>query len=261
MSGEAWRRALLVEVAPEDFTESEALALIQHDHPSFSGRSARWLEHGWDNRVLEVDGDYIFRFPRSETFPSELELEVLRRLRGRVPVAIPEPEYQGRTPRYMGYRKLDGAHFSEDNYLRSDQGERSRLAQQIAEFFWSVHATLDRRALEPLGIAREDWRPRLDRELAILEASPFPGLEAFARAAQSDYEQFESAVQDTVVLFDDLQDENMLLDVQGHLRGVIDFGDVSFGDPHDAKELTTEPRPRGDAVVDLRGSVRLDPSE
>lgn len=49
----------------------------------FRGERARWLENGWDNRVLEVDGEFIFRFPRDATFPSELELRVLERVRGK----------------------------------------------------------------------------------------------------------------------------------------------------------------------------------
>lgn len=63
-----------------------------------------------------------------------------------------------------------------------------------------------------MGLQRQDWRPRLARELPFLDGVQVPGLREFARAAQADYERWEGGNSEFVRLFNDPHDQNMLLD-------------------------------------------------
>ena len=210
----------------------DALAIIRRDYPDFEARTARWLENGWDNRVLDVDDRFIFRFPREADFPTEIEQRVLALIRDKVAPAIPEPRYFGSEPVYMGYRKIHGDHWNEEAYLRHDHATRDRLARDIAEFLWAVHCAVKPAELVAAGLRREDWRARFARELEVLDTLSFPGLSEFAREAHADYSRWEGRERELALLFNDLHDENMLLDARLRLTGVIDFGDVAFGDVH-----------------------------
>jgi hypothetical protein len=34
--------------------------------PDIPGTKPRWIPAGWENSVLEIDGEYIFRFPNTK---------------------------------------------------------------------------------------------------------------------------------------------------------------------------------------------------
>ncbi|HZY94333.1 MAG TPA: phosphotransferase [Candidatus Bathyarchaeia archaeon] len=49
---------------------------IEKCFPGFRVRRSRQILSGWDNVVLEVNGDYIFRFPRFRESEKNLRKEI-----------------------------------------------------------------------------------------------------------------------------------------------------------------------------------------
>ena len=66
---------------------------IHEVYPELAVRTVRRVEHGQNNDIVVVNDRVIFRFPRYAGGIAQLEQEVgvLRALRQRVPVPIPDP--------------------------------------------------------------------------------------------------------------------------------------------------------------------------
>lgn len=96
-----------------------------------------WIDSGWDSRVLEVDGQWIFRFARRPDIVDQFrkEVKLLPELVGRLPIAVPQPEFACLdTPDYIcvGYRKLNGE-------ALSDATATPAVAAQIGTFLDCLH--------------------------------------------------------------------------------------------------------------------------
>jgi aminoglycoside phosphotransferase (APT) family kinase protein len=117
-----------------------------------------WIDSGWDSRVLEVDGQWIFRFARRPEIADQFrkELQLLPELAGRLPVAVPQPEFTCLdAPDHicMGYRKLSGESLS-------DATATPAVAAQIGAFLNCLHRfPLDLVSQTGMPVAGPDvWR-------------------------------------------------------------------------------------------------------
>ena len=84
----------------------EVRSLLTNDLPQLQINEVRPIQTGRENFVVEVNGSWIFRFPRDERFWSTAELKLLQYLDGRLPLPTPSIEFVGHWPLYMGYPKL-----------------------------------------------------------------------------------------------------------------------------------------------------------
>jgi aminoglycoside phosphotransferase (APT) family kinase protein len=107
-------------------------------------------DSGWENVVLVTRDGWIIRFPRDEAVPFAQEIDILRRMRGRLPAAIPVPVHVGSRVRVMAYRKITGAAFDDDAYRAAGPMVRDRLAASLADFLVAVHS-----------VAPDDATPRI----------------------------------------------------------------------------------------------------
>jgi hypothetical protein len=106
---------MTVEMTLEDYRNWLRIQLQQSIAPN-----AAWImiESGWDSRVLEVDGQWIFRVARWPEIGKQFrkELQLLLELVDYLPVAVPNPEFAWLDdPNFicMGYRKLNGEALSD----------------------------------------------------------------------------------------------------------------------------------------------------
>lgn len=108
--------------------------------------------------------------------PSDLESSVLESGRSKVKPAIPEPRFFGRRSAIQRLHEDQGEHWTAEAYARRDESTKARLASDIAAFLWGVHGAVAASEFVSMGLRREDWRPRLARELAVLDAVQIRGL-------------------------------------------------------------------------------------
>src|SRR5688572_23964163 len=89
--------------------------IVKRQFPDLGGRLTSHLSSGWDSEVFEVEGGWLFRFPkRVDVLPSlEREKLLLPALAAALPLAIPRFERMGWPDvdfpyPFVGYRKLPG---------------------------------------------------------------------------------------------------------------------------------------------------------
>jgi aminoglycoside 2''-phosphotransferase len=211
--------------------------LLTRELPELAIHSAIPIEAGWDSFVLEVNEEWIFRFPRrDEVMPGlEKELRLLPLLAGRLPAAIPQVEYLARRKDgqllFMGYHKIPGAAVS------AAALERDGVAKGIADFLSTLH-NLPLELAGQAGIPGQDaltWRTGFLDFLDWACEHAFPLLSPLshqqAQCLWEDYLQDEANFTfQPCLIHCDLDPEHILVNQDG-LSGVIDWEDAAAGDP------------------------------
>lgn len=202
--------------------------LVGEQCPHLADPHLKSFAHGWDNELFALGPDLLVRLPRraAASILIEHEIAVLPRLAPRLPVPVPVPVFAGRPGRGYPWRwtvvpRLPGR-------IAADFAapDRSAAATGLASFLTALHAPADQDAPTnpfrgvPLAVRAQAWEPQIrqvvgDAALARwrhwADAAGWPGP--------------------PVWLHGDPHPLNLLLQADGTLAGVIDFGDVCAGDP------------------------------
>lgn len=125
-------------------TEDEAASLVGECFPQLRGAVARRLATGWDNTVMRVGDDWLFRFPRREVAVPGVarEIAVLPRLAPRLPLPIPVPELIAADGMetfpwpFWGARLVPGRELAESGL---GEAERVEAARGIGAFLRALH--------------------------------------------------------------------------------------------------------------------------
>jgi aminoglycoside 2''-phosphotransferase len=219
-----------------------ARAVLRAAFPEFDSSRLTAIERGWDHFVIEVDEQWIFRFPRrpDSEYSLEREIRVLNKLSSHLPTAVPRYEKiarpgPGHPHLFAGYRKLGGQALE---WRSLDARARERFASDLGGFLRALHAIPPGPVQDegvPGGSPQHWWaeyrgtyrRVRTQILPLLDEVSRERILRLWARFLESDRFQFEPVVQHR-----DLSGEHVLVDREsGRLRGVIDWGDCAVGDP------------------------------
>lgn len=219
---------------PNMFKVDDMRKAILQDFPDVPITSVKLVNNGWDNAVLEVNGEYIFRFPKDGTYKFEEEVWLLEFLRGKITLSIPDPKFIGKSLTYMGYKKIEGGDLTEAIFATLTESEKERVAYDMANFLAEFHRAVSIDTFQKFHTTEESTHTRVEDLFGILASviSDKPILDLISETI----EELASIVEDTrdrVVLYHDLHTENVAFDpVSKKLRGIFDFGDASVGDVH-----------------------------
>jgi hypothetical protein len=61
--------------ADRPLDETRVRALLTDSYPDLPVRDVRFLAEGWDSQAYEIDGTWIFRFPKRADIQKDLEVE------------------------------------------------------------------------------------------------------------------------------------------------------------------------------------------
>jgi len=221
-----------------DFDEERARALVEAQFPELAPARLEVLGRGWDNLALLVNGEWVFRFPQRELAGDLMRHEVaaLGAIAGDLPLAVPEPSLVGRPEGdyphvFCGYRMLEGrTACSVDPVTVADEAN----ARAVGEFLRALHGVEPARELPGDLIRRADLEYRLERVLeklaAIAPTVPDVDVEALGVAAR-ELARTSPWGGEPRLVHGDLYARHLLVDREGRVSGVIDWGDVHRGDP------------------------------
>lgn len=202
--------------------------LLIDQFPTLSDLPVHQLAFGWDNVTFRIGLDHVARLPRRELAASLISNEVrwLPELAPRLPLPIPVPVFQGGPGHGYPWAWLIAPLLSGESLGSSTEVDYPYCARQLGRFFAALHRPAPSQAPVnpyrggPLQERDEATRQRLaalvdrDRLEAVwenaLEAEPYRG--------------------DPVWIHGDPHPGNLLLR-EGRVSGVIDFGDITAGDP------------------------------
>ena len=220
-----------------ELTAATVHAILRRQFPALDVRQVEYLDEGWDNVVYEADG-WLLRFPkRAEVEPSlAVELLLLPLLEERLPVAIPRFELRGEPSelfprRFLGYRKLPGTTGDE---VELAEGQLLHVGRALGDLVAELHRF-------PVAVARDLGVPP-GSETRALDRLHARVVERFHLVEQAAPHLLERARRfldaalprphegEPVLLHADLTRSHILVEGE-HVTGVIDWADVSVGDP------------------------------
>ncbi len=220
-----------------------ARKLIEICFPQLKVRHSRQIVTGWENLVLEVDKEYIFRFPKYGETEKRLrgEIAFLPALRRQLSIDVPDYEFVWKGgPKYPhwfgGYRKIRGVTVGSSSFRR----EWLRpLAAQIAESLKQlqrVHLNSQRFPDIPVYSAKE-WLRSTRVHYRKIRRIVYPLLNSKLRARSEKFWkslllEFRDTDFEPTLIHGDLGTENILFDPSSvRLTGILDWGYMQISDP------------------------------
>ncbi len=220
-------------------------AAIAAAFPALAVRPIRFLAEGWDSVVWAVNGDLVFRFPKRAESATGLrrEIALLPLLGPTLPVPTPQFAYIAEPSAtfpypFVGYRRLPGVPLGD---APATSIEPERLAAQIGAFLTALHRFPLARAIA-CGVPATTpggWRAEYAAMLAEIRTLYPRMTPAECKRTERLFAGYLNAPENgqfnCVLLHRDLGGDHLLLDPEtGDLAAVIDWGDLSIGDPaHD----------------------------
>jgi aminoglycoside phosphotransferase (APT) family kinase protein len=206
----------------------ELAAKLQREFPDLEIAPLRLLDVGFGSTVVETADGVVLRVGRHAraTRGHANEAKLLPQLRGRLPVAVPDPEWRaepGSSFPYgvIGYRKLPG-----ERLAPADAD--ATVAADVAEFVTQLHGIDDVDAPRAeADIAEELHDATTDTLQRMLTRDEHGRLSGWWDEVLADerFRTFEPRLR-----HGDLWHENLLV-ADGRLVGVLDCGAAAYADP------------------------------
>lgn len=125
------------------------------------------MGQGLDSIAYLVNNEYIFKQAKHDAARAGMQKEklVLDYLRGKITLQIPEMEYYSEEYHLCGYKAIKGDKLTPGLYKAMSDGEKDRLAQDIAMFLSQMHALL----LPDVGSLQADVMDDYNRVIGIID--------------------------------------------------------------------------------------------
>ncbi len=218
---------------PAEVTVSPSLvqALLQEQHPDLAHLPAVRVAEGWDNTVFRLGDGLAVRLPRRAASATLIEHEQrwLPEIAARLPVATPVPLRVGVPSHLFGWSWSVVRWLPGDNLLHASLLNTVAIAASLEQLLLALHQPA------PVNAPRNPWRgvPLQARTDALHKH-----LEQLAgivdrRAVLSLWNRALSTAPwpgPALWLHGDLHPGNLLVS-DGQLSGLLDFGDLTSGDP------------------------------
>lgn len=219
------------------YSSSSPLLNQIHEEFGITIDNHSWRKSAFYCDVLIVNKSFVFRFPRTEEVKKRLcyEIELLRFLKGKTKVKIPDYRYISGKKDFAGYQIINGNILRPSRFNRLSRVHKERVISRLVDFvnFFHVIPLREFKRFKPrrkIDFAKDELR--ISRELT---KTLFPNLtkkeiETIKNHYKTARELLRTQRSDCA-LHGDLYSENIIWNKAKAQVGVIDFTDVLIGDP------------------------------
>ena len=202
--------------------------LLADQCPELADLPLTGFGHGWDNVMFALGDDLLVRLPRRAVAAPLIDHEVrcLPRVRLLVDVAVPVPIFAGRPGRDFPWPWTVVPRLPGSPACDVPVSGRSPAAEPFAAFMTGLHRP-----------APPDAPANPFRAVALASRAERWRSHILAAVGESGWDQWQEWADapawpgPPVWVHGDPHPLNVLLDADGRLSGVVDWGDVTAGDP------------------------------
>ncbi len=201
--------------------------LLQDQHPDLADLPLRQVVGGWDNQQWRLGDDLAVRLPRTPRGPELLRKEYrwLPELAPRLPLPVPVPQRLGEPTEQFPHSWLV------TTWVPGEPADRTPIsAEQSADTLATFLRALHEEAPEDGPVSPGRGVPLRTLELGFEEILASVEGEDTVRKIWAEAVAAPEWTGPPIWLHGDLHPANVVVE-DGALAGVIDFGDLSNGDP------------------------------
>lgn len=213
-----------------DVSPDLVASLLKAQHPDLAELPLRQIQAGWDNAMFRLGEDYLVRLPRRQLAVPLLRHEQvwLSQIAGRLPLPIPAPLRIGEpSPDYpCGWSVLPWIAGQTADVARPREDQHLMWIHFLTALHQPAPSDIPVNAYR--GGALTERADSVEERLQRLSQDT-DWVSPAARLAWSQALDAPQAEQ-TCVLHGDLHPQNVLVR-EGLISGVIDWGDITGGDP------------------------------
>jgi aminoglycoside phosphotransferase (APT) family kinase protein len=217
--------------AEETLDAERVSSLLREQFPELASRRLSPFANGWDNTLLRLGDDLLVRLPRREAAAGLVahEQHWLPPLAARLPLPVPTPLHIGRPSSTYPWPWSITAYFPGMNAGQTRTLETTEAARALGAFLGLLHVPAPSDApVNPfrgvaLQLREEAFRTNL--QLAGDDMDPHAAMKIWRSALEAAPWQGPP-----LWLHGDLHPANVLVN-DGRISAVIDFGDITSGDP------------------------------
>ncbi len=217
--------------AEVDIDDRLVRRLLADQHPDLADLPLTLVANGWDNVIFRLGSDLTVRLPRRQLAADLVanEQRWLPELAPRLPIPIPTPLRIGLPHDTYPWRWSIGPWFDGEVAADVALADPAAQARRLGGFVAALHtpAPVDAPFNAFRGQSIDELRPRVAVNIARLGDSIDGGVVGACFDQLADVEDW---LGDPVWLHGDLHSANMLVR-DGAICAVIDFGDITSGDP------------------------------
>ncbi|RMH69446.1 MAG: aminoglycoside phosphotransferase family protein, partial [Actinomyces sp.] len=207
--------------------------LLADQHPDLADLSLRPVASGWDNAAFRLGDRLVVRLPRRALAASHVvhEAALVPRIAAAVPLAVPVPVRLGGPGRGYPWSWSICRWIPGSDALSEAVHPTGQAADTLAAFLAALWS------LDPRGAPANPWRggpltgrDAITRERLARVSTRHREDPAVLAAVWEAATAAPPAVGPGVLIHGDLHPANLVV-VDGRLVGVLDFGDLTVGDP------------------------------
>lgn len=198
----------------------------------FEIKSYKVINVGGENLVIEINDDWIFRFPRNQILGDKMkrQLNFLASFSKISPLEVPSLKYIEQD--FIGYKKIPGRPLYKTNLKKLTEEERTIIAEQIGLFLKALHNYKDKHIDFDTGylvMRKEDYKSCPKVIARYLTTSEKNALNVRLRRIANNLLNFEKP---TTIIHGDFYFYNIIWDAEKKkITGVIDWSNAGLGIP------------------------------
>jgi len=198
----------------------------------FSGSHPEFVNEGWTSFAFLLNGN-IIRIPRNTEYIKEYELDaaICRFVRPFVDVQIPEIKVVHRRIPYAVHREIKGRTWDKDYALSLSNRAQDILAADCAKFLAQCHAIDCSSMQKEVSSLRFEADDGLDLEKCAEAFHGFLSRSKIEKLISKYADASKKKQEEYVFCHRDFSGHNSVLDGNGRLCGVFDFGGAGFAVP------------------------------
>ena len=220
---------------------------IQKDFPNFNISSIQKIGEGDNRKAFSVNGEYVFRFPKSEEAKVQMqrEIAVLPIIKPFFNIQIPEFKFLSPNNKYAGHKIIRGSPLTAEIYHSLKKNTRESIQHSIAQFLFQLHhidlSLLIDYKLETMNL-KEEYSENLEQaQDFIYRKISKTKRETITQLFSTYLGDAENFKYDAVLIHNDFSKDHILFNtanqhppeqvIRAGITGIIDFGDIALGDP------------------------------
>ena len=212
-------------------SDAELASSIVKVFPKFEGAKFKYNRCGWTSVIVDIDDEYICKFPRTEQKLAFLKTEnlIIEKFARAFPeITFPQRKFINSDIPFYIHKKLQGEFITVEKYNRLNTAEREIFADEVASFFARLHR-LPVAEFQNLLPGKNEKLPNTDTLLSTLKTDF--NAEEIKKILKiiddfSNLDEWSSQV----VGYYDFHAHNILFNPQNlKLCGIFDFDEVAIG--------------------------------